>query len=368
MISSIKIKGYRTFKDFSMNDLGRVNLLVGKNNCGKTSILEAMALLWSGNDLTSVWQILNRRGEQPVLEFVAGRPIQQEVEIAHFFSGHQAPIGSAFQISTTNQKPGRSIKFQITEAKAEENPALFNFLSAQDPTGAGATLKITGTPNIAVPPIPLTRRGSLRNDVYAQALQMSRVTKSQAEPLQYITTESLQVPQLQQLWNDIITTPEEELVVRALQFIDSQIERIGPITSPYWLGSQRGGFVVRRKGEERAPIGSFGDGIWRLFALAVALSRSKGGILLVDEIDTGLHYTVMRQMWSFVIDVCREFNIQVFATTHSYDCIHSLAFICSDEETAKEITVQHIESGSSESIQYTDSEIKLAARRHIEMR
>src|SRR5207244_1531771 len=114
---------------------------------------------------------------------------------------------------------------------------------------------------------------------------------------------------------------EEELVVRALRFIDTEIERVAPLVSPYWFGgTSRGGFVVRRRGEERVPIGSFGDGIWRMFALAVALSRVKGGLLLIDEIDTGLHFTVMTEMWRFVNDVSKEFNIQVFATTHSYDC------------------------------------------------
>lgn len=127
--------------------------------------------------------------------------------------------------------------------------------------------------------------------------------------------------------------------------------------------------MVRRKGEERVPIGSFGDGIWRIFALAVALSRVKGGLLLIDEIDTGLHYTVMTEMWKFVSEVCKEFKIQVFATTHSYDCVYSLAKVCHDiDDAGSEITIQRIEAGKAQSVPFAEAEIKIAAERTIEIR
>ena len=63
----------------------------------------------------------------------------------------------------------------------------------------------------------------------------------------------------------------------------------------------RGGFFVRLKGnEKRIPIGSFGDGIWRMLALSTALVKAKDSLLLVDEIDTGLHHTVMGDMWKLI--------------------------------------------------------------------
>src|SRR5438270_11166835 len=64
MISSIKITGYRGFSDFEMSGLERVNLLVGTNNSGKTSALEAIFLLISRGDPSALWQVLWRRGER----------------------------------------------------------------------------------------------------------------------------------------------------------------------------------------------------------------------------------------------------------------------------------------------------------------
>lgn len=369
MIHSLALSGYRGFPRFAMNGLGRINLLVGKNNCGKTTLLEALHLLWSANDLGALWQTLARRGEQPIPEIPPGRQPQQEVEVAHLFTGHQVAFGGEFSIESTNQTPARSVKYQIAEPKVQDNPTLFNLLLSQDPAGVGMALKITGAPRVNVPVIPLTRRASLRNDIYNQASTMMRASKTIGEAVQFIATESLNVGQLNQIWNDIALKAEEELVIRALRFIDPEIERIAPLTVPfYWGVPNRGGFVVRRKGEDRVPIGSFGDGIWRMFALAVALSRAKGSMLLIDEIDTGLHYTVMTEMWRFVNDVAKEFDIQVFATTHSYDCVHSLAAICRDVENSEsEITIYRIESGKTEFIRFTEAQIKIAADRDLEI-
>lgn len=87
----------------------------------------------------------------------------------------------------------------------------------------------------------------------------------------------------------------------------------------------------------------------------------------MDEIDTGLHYTVMSAMWKLIYNAAREFNVQVFATTHSYDCVYSLASLHDDAE-AHHITVQRIEAGKARAVPYTQTEIKIAAEREIEVR
>ena len=84
--------------------------------------------------------------------------------------------------------------------------------------------------------------------------------------------------------------------------------------------------MVKLKGaEEPVPIGSLGDGFWRMFGLILAMVNLENGILLIDEIDSGFHFTVMTDMWKFVWEIAKKLNIQVFATTHSRDCLQSLA-------------------------------------------
>ena len=132
----------------------------------------------------------------------------------------------------------------------------------------------------------------------------------------------------------------------------------------------RGGFLVKLSDNSQpVPIGSLGDGTWRILALAIALIRAKNGVLLIDEIDTGLHYTVMAAMWTLVADTAIPLNVQVFATTHSYDCVKSLAVICrSDHTTNSQVSIQRIEPNKLKAVRFTESQILIASERHIEVR
>ena len=117
------------------------------------------------------------------------------------------------------------------------------------------------------------------------------------------------------------------------------------------------------------PIGSMGDGIWRMLGLALNVVHCANGILLVDEIDTGLHHTVMTKMWKFLYEAAKLYNVQVFATTHSRDCYQSLAAVCHDFIAEKsDITIQRIERGRQEAVAYTEQEIIAAAEHDIEVR
>ena len=99
--------------------------------------------------------------------------------------------------------------------------------------------------------------------------------------------------------------------------------------------------------------------------------HSQNGTLLIDEIDTGLHYSVMDKMWRFLDECSKRFNVQIIATTHSRDCYQSLAAICRgeiDEESQSEITIQRIERNRSESVVYSEAAIIAAAERNVEVR
>ena len=199
-----------------------------------------------------------------------------------------------------------------------------------------------------------------------------RSTPENAIPAQYISTESLSRDELTRMWGKVVLTDAEARVLQALRFLDPSIERIANLPSSsayYYAPATRGGFLVKRDSELPIPIGSMGDGMWRVLALAIALSRSKDGILLIDEIDTGLHYTVMADMWKLVADTARELNVQIFATTHSYDCVKSLADICTSRVSGdNQITIQRIERDQGRSVPYTEREIQIAADRQIEVR
>ncbi len=170
------------------------------------------------------------------------------------------------------------------------------------------------------------------------------------------------------MWNAIALTASEGLVLKALQFLDQKVERIAAQvpSGQYFSEYSRGGFIVKRAGSEQpVPIGSMGDGMWRMLAMAIAITQCRGGVLLVDEIDTGLHYSVMSRMWDLMYNAAQDLDVQIFATTHSYDCVYSLAQFC---EPKRSVTVQRIEPGKRRAVPYDEEEITVAASRDIEVR
>ena len=106
-----------------------------------------------------------------------------------------------------------------------------------------------------------------------------------------------------------------------------------------------------------------------MLGLALAVVHSQNGILLVDEIDTGLHYSVMGEMWRFLNECSTRFNVQIIATTHSRDCYQSLAEICREDVLdSSDVTIQRIDRKRAEAVAYSEAAIIAAAERDVEVR
>ena len=368
MISSIHIRGYRGFMDFEMSGLERVNLLVGTNNSGKTSVLEAIYLLASRGDPLALWGVLWRRGER--LAGVDRNERSPELDVSHLFNGHDAHVGSKFALSAKNDTPERQVTFSIGEIKIDQSTAnaARERAGVQVPSGLG--LHIKGNPVPPVPVIPLSRSGGLYSDVLTPRRLRRKTAEDEGEiAAQFITAESLDGSELISLWDKVALTPNESRVLSALKFLDCDIDRIAAQAGGQNYAG-RGGFIVKLKGlEHPIPIGSMGDGMWRMLAMAIAIAHCKGGVLLIDEIDTGLHYSVLTNMWRLIFGAARELDVQVFATTHSSDCIKSLAELCyAETDVADSVTLQRIEKDKPKSVPYTADEIGVAAEKQIEVR
>ena len=119
----------------------------------------------------------------------------------------------------------------------------------------------------------------------------------------------------------------------------------------------------------RVPLASMGDGIRRLLALSLSAIASGGGYLLVDEVDTGLHYSIMSRMWEILIETAVRLGTQVFATTHSQDCINSLAWLYEEKpELCQGVRLHRIEKDQSATVVYSPAELPVIERDHIEVR
>lgn len=347
-----------------MAGLGRVNLLVGTNNCGKTSVLEAIHILAVPAQTGPLWQTLTRRGE---LSEVTD---EREVEVAHVIHGHKIEEGSAFKIAGANDGDDRSLTATFVPRKATDLSRVLRRVQAEmfdgevEEDGSFAPLSLQmdwkRSDEHRQLRVPVTRRGGL------PLMARNPDVADDPTPVLFITTEGLTRSRVIDLFESTVLTPDENVVLEALRTIEPALERIAPIgTRRPRTAATRGGFVTMVDGQ-RIPIGSMGDGMWRLLGIALALVRVRGGILLVDEIDTGLHYSVLEKMWRLVFETAKRLDTQVFATTHSRDCYEALAAVT--QRDRHEISIQRIERDKPEAIAFDEAEIQVAAERGLEVR
>lgn len=352
MLRSLKIENFRCFQNFELQQLGRLNLLVGENNSGKTSILEAVQLLVSRADFETLEELMLRRGEYLLIEERGGR---REIDIKHLFYDHEIEIDSTFSISDIQHND--SVSISVTNRQLLEG---FEGLEMYN-------LSITSSKYGQIS-LPISSQGS----IYLDLAYIRRFRKDKISLItQFVTSSSLTTEKMIELFDQVNLNEEEKLVIEALQTIEPTLERIGIIGSEKYRNlNSHSGFIVRlSNNKQRIPIGSMGDGIWRMLGLTLAIVNAKDGVLLVDEIDTGLHFSTMTDMWKLVWETAKRLNVQVFATTHSDDCWKSLADIANlDNPSEDGIMIHRIEKRELSSVVFNEREVVIAAKRGIEVR
>lgn len=336
MLDSLRIKNFRSLQDLEIARLGRVNLLVGKNNSGKSTVLEALRL-YAGNAqrplLEAIAQEHNERAS--VNDTDALEADSTSLPFQGFFTGRRFPSnGDAIEIgsaSTTADRLSLSHGWlqELSTEPEEVNGELVRrtqrkFLSPEQAADAQGDLEpviVVRKGERVLPPIGLNlvRRGVPRL-AYASALPCSVI------PTQFIPMEELALA-----WDDIVLTEREEVVKKALRLIEPHLENLafvqpeayGANTPALRTRLSRTAMVKLKDTARPVPLNSMGDGMVRVLQLALKVYSAKGGFLLIDEFENGLHYSVQKSVWNLLFELAEQHNIQVFATTHSWDCIES---------------------------------------------
>lgn len=373
MLTRVDITNYRGFKSYRMEGLAQVNLIVGKNNSGKTALLEGIQFLTSGGDPSVLSEVAQRRGE-----IILTRPERQmRFEVSHFFHGHALALDASFSVRGDNSHPPVSAKvITLSEGKPKQGNA-----PSPRPGPPAYALKIEGgrageNENRIY---RLTREGGV---VYEDGGFVVHVDPFTEQPMvvrrnerpssRFISTDSLDTGTLAAMRDEVVLSGQEREVDEALRIIEPSLESVQMLTGmlPYAHVGSRAGAVVGLKGQERRiPLGSMGDGMRRLLALSTSLVCANEGALFVDEIDTGLHYSVMADMWKLVVKKALASNVQVFATTHSWDCIEGLSTLCQrDPELVNRVAIHKVDRALQNSVAFSGESLVRMLRSDIDPR
>ena len=375
MLQTLAIRGFRAFESYRLSDLARVNLVVGRNNCGKTSALEAVELLVSGGHPAVFHDSVRRRGAMGAP--YARRVRERTDDVSHVFFGHGLGPGTYFELSSDDGRYSLSVRVRPLDEVGEDSEDseywdrrrkqwLRRALLDQDEEAVPVFgLSIDGGPAGRQVDLPIMDDGTVLFEPYPRSIR-NGANGAYGAPVHFLTLDSFDPASMGGMWDTVLAEGREAEIVDDMRLLEPDLDSIHFLTSGR-LGS--GILVGLRNGGRRLPIGTYGDGMRRLLALRLSFVGTADGFLLIDEIDTGLHWTIMEEMWRFVVEVARKSNVQIFATTHSYDCIQGLgSLIRSRPDLEEEVSIQKVDASLKQAVCLRGDRIKVAVERDIEVR
>ena len=320
-MESITLERFRVFRDLTIRGLGRVNLITGKNNTGKSSVLEGLRLL--ANDATPdvIYDILRYREENIEEAEEEGHPTDPDslFQVSGLFHGFPllSEVPEPIAISTSGKSSPMSMTMRLDWRSAElDSDGQYRLvpLDKLDPDGIAALIvERQDTTNV----YPLERFR------YPYSMRRGRFGPSSETQISCIFVSPYGgggTGMLGPLWDKIALSDREKDVVEGLRIIDPQISAVSMVGST----SRKPIAIVRADNIARPiPLRSFGDGLNRLFGIILALVNARGGLLLVDEFENGLHHTVQLDVWRTIFRLAQKLDIQVFATSHSWDAVET---------------------------------------------
>ncbi len=362
MYDSFHVKNFRGFRDLQLQDIGRINLFAGKNNAGKTSLLEAMHI-HSGNrnpntllrsnlmlDDDFPWRSRLRAPHPEPPNIISWDDIfndsksEKKISMLATLTKHPRHVPGAnkqFEIEINSLSPDSEEfiatlkEYEVEDDDRYENVEVLEFKSnfGSKPLYvllANDIVKGAGfKSNILIPSDFINTRAQMNTATIAQLYSLMKKSGNIAS---FIDALRIVEPKLQDL--DLLYSGNRPLI-----YVDIGIGKLLPITS-------------------------LGDGMNRIAGLILAMSEVSNGVLFIDEIENGYHYSIQQDVWKIIDQVSRESNIQVFATTHSKEMLQAAheAFKGDDPyEFRFHRLDRDIQTGNVEAVTYNDYGMKALA-------
>lgn len=355
LLTGIEITGYRQFERFRMDGLRRVNLLVGKNNAGKTALLEAIQILTTRPALGAIQAILERRGEVERGGKARGERSEAGPSFRHLFPGHELPeVTSALSIESDDEHAF----VRLVVGKRSLRPASLTETGVRFTRTREVSISEDDGPTFD---LPINSQGVLSKS-QPFLFDLARDT--------FLPASGLDLERMADYYNLALERGTEEAVIDALRLLDPDVRDVSFLAGIDFSTRDTGEDVlIGYKGRGRHPLGSAGEGMKRMLGLALALNNARGATLLIDEIDTGLHYSVMGDLWRLVTKTAQALDIQVFATTHSLDCVRGLVAMRQEEPSLfEQVAVHTIDARRGRSVVSTDDRLEDALQFDLELR
>ena len=359
IIDRIRISNFRGIKESEVESLKRVNVFFGKNNCGKSSLLESVFLL-SGlsNPLLPIRinqfrEYANLRDEDLNLNFYnlqTSEPIsiqgfkdgesRRELKITKFTSRSKTIDISKLTDQNSNDIANLFYGYKLSFTVDGSNPYNAEFVLSENDSESKENEK-----NVTA---KINQDKRYTEQVTAKILLPNSTFQSNFDSLK-----------------NMITNKQADQLVEALSMVDSRIKSIDIVEKDVMVDIGLPSLL---------PINVMGDGVRKLLSIIVSINECKDGILIIDEIDNGLHFSTMKNLWRSIFTQTKRNNVQMFISTHNIDLIRELTSVLSEEEYADHQSevishkLLHTEDGTLHALAYDYEKLSFAIEQEIEPR
>ena len=344
MIDSIEIKRLRGIHHGRIDGLSRVNLFFGKNNCGKSTLLEGLFLVCGqSNPLLpasiNAMRTYTRLTETDIRYFFYQMDADHEIEISTFGGQQRHLVMSAIKDAVMNDSSTISTEFS-------NRHGLRMRFSTQDGEFYSEVLYDLSKTNQIEQKASIDKR-------YAERLKCVYLSP------RYDSNASLEGLQ------GIYINKDESFLAEALRVLEPNAK------DPVFMDNV---MFVDVGLPQRIPINLMGDGIRKIVSFLTSIYACRGGVVLIDELSNGFHYSVMKPMWEIVMRAAIRNDVQVFATTHDADSIRGFqeaALVINNEisnDVAAGYKLQRIAGDELKSYRYSINQLGYAIEQEMEIR
>ncbi len=316
--SEITLTRFRRLKGARIRNLKRINIFAGNNNSGKTSILEAVYLLTWHNNIHAFFEVEKYRGK-----------FEESLNATWFENNFLAPVELEAVFN------GKRTGISITATETEE---------VIDKSGYLATLELSA------------EYDGIRKESHAH-LYSNKESEVFHEGAALLCKSVMTSPyrfnekQLREAHASAVENKVMETVVDFIRSnIDPAIEKI-EIAS---VDNISRFFVSSENFNKSIDITNYGEGVQRVFEIALFFAYARNGVMLIDEFESAIHKSLLINFSKFVQQLAEEFNVQVFLTSHSKECID--AFVENDYKTEDITAYRLLEEDGAIKCKYTSGE------------
>ena len=342
MFKEIRIKSYRGLKDIELSDLGQINIIVGENNSGKTSILEAIQLFDNKDVLSEMISIAQKRESQftvgfrgnllPFDTFLYSFPMKEDVYKEVYLEAYSDQYGDC-RVGVRGEMH-RDIFSEEDLLRSEANR--YRMYCDED----GFVRVIQGS-------YLYERDTRVCDDFIFSEIQLrpkkehdSRFNRNlgrKERGIMYISPMDIYTNKVisASLYKGMLVE-EKQRLLDLLKLFDERV--IGIETS---VSNGKPITMIELEDCGLVPLSVFGDGLKKILTLASAVVKMRDGIVLIDEFETGIHKRALMQVADWLAAVTERYNVQIFMTTHSSDALDALVEIEDANNKIRAYRIEH---------------------------